>query len=256
LFQLVCHSFCAPLSAASHIYLPLISHNHRVRSRTAHNGRGSVLIKCINCLHTASSAQDVLTKLRSFPRVTTTTPPRHSDVPDSLSHDSFLSGLPSFYLRYDRPALFCLTPGLISILKAQVLRPQRHHVTPTYPTRHSDVPDSPSPRLIHTRCAAASFPPLFVTSCAAASYPTALRKCCAAASLPLLFVTRCTVASLRLLFLTCCAAAPLLPKDRCLRHSQLVPTCLSFLLCPALRGFAHISPINFPQSPCAIPHGS
>jgi len=42
LFRLVCHSFCAPRSAASHIYLPLISHNHRVRSRTAHNGRGDM----------------------------------------------------------------------------------------------------------------------------------------------------------------------------------------------------------------------
>jgi len=36
-----------------------------------------------------------------------------------------------------------------------------------------------------------------------------------------------------------------LPKDRFLRYSQLAPTCLSFLLCPALRGFAQISPINF-----------
>ena len=88
-------SFCAPRSAASHIYLPLISHNRRLQSRTVHNGRDSVLKTCINCLQTASSAQDVLTKPRNSPHVTTTTPPRHTDVPGSLPHDSFHSGLPS-----------------------------------------------------------------------------------------------------------------------------------------------------------------
>ena len=58
-----------------------------MRSRTAHNGRDSVLIKCINCLHTASSAQDFSTMLLRNPsRVATNTPSRHSGVPNNPSH--------------------------------------------------------------------------------------------------------------------------------------------------------------------------
>jgi hypothetical protein len=70
---------CAPAHRGVPTYYLLISLDLRTIPRTAHNGRDSVLITCINCLHTASSAQDVLTMLRNSPRVRPTTPPRHSD---------------------------------------------------------------------------------------------------------------------------------------------------------------------------------
>jgi len=63
----------------SHITYLLITLDLGTIPYTAHNGCDSVLISFINRLHTASSAQDVLSMLRNSPRVRTTTPPRHTD---------------------------------------------------------------------------------------------------------------------------------------------------------------------------------
>jgi len=85
-YNSVCHLLSCPRSSRLRTCYSQIPLDHRATSRTAHNGRASVLITCINCLHTASSAQDFSTMLhRHLPRVTTTTPPRRTDAPNSPS---------------------------------------------------------------------------------------------------------------------------------------------------------------------------
>ena len=153
-----------------------------MRSRTAHNGRNSVLIKCINCLHTASSSQDFSTMLLRNPsRVATNTPSRHSGVPKNPSHRLLPQRAPFITPTIRWASTRSLRTLAISSLTSTLLgfpypppifftRYDHNATTSHRRTRQSFLLSAPTARFIHGTYTLMGVAPLFHTH-----QPTSLR---------------------------------------------------------------------------------